>query len=417
MAVPKTTDFLVIGGGVMGLTVTLELKRRHPDLEVVLLEKEENLGLHASGRNSGVLHAGFYYTANSFKARFTREGNRRLTEYCLHRGLPINRCGKLVVAKTEQELEGLDTLLERGRNNGVDLQEVSEEEASDIEPHVQTVGRALYSPSTSTVDPRTIIKALMEDAQAAGVRLKTGVAYLGKYGNAIQTSRGQIQAGYTVNTAGLYADRIARDFGFSQNYRILPFKGLYVYSNKPDCPLRTHIYPVPDLKNPFLGVHFTVTVNNQVKIGPTAIPAFWRENYTGLGNFSFNEFLEILLLEAELFARNRFGFRRLAFTEMQKYYTPRMVSMAQNMVHGLDMNAFRKPGKPGVRAQPVNLEERKLEMDFLYEGDKASFHLINAVSPAFTCSFPFSEFLVDRIQEMFSDAAKSPEEKIRNESI
>ncbi|HKJ89270.1 MAG TPA: FAD-dependent oxidoreductase, partial [Gammaproteobacteria bacterium] len=209
MSFPKTTDFLVIGGGVMGVTMALSLKRRHPDCTVTLIEKEPEFGRHASGRNSGVLHAGFYYTADSLKARFTREGNRRLTEYCLERGLPINRCGKLVVARDEGELERLGTLLERGRTNGVELREVSAEEAREIEPHARTVGRALYSPTTSTVDPGAVMASLVSDAEAAGVDLRAGVAYLGREGGAVRTSAGRVEAGYMINAAGLYADRVA----------------------------------------------------------------------------------------------------------------------------------------------------------------------------------------------------------------
>ncbi|MCF8026697.1 MAG: FAD-dependent oxidoreductase [Desulfobacteraceae bacterium] len=381
----------------MGVTLALELKRRYPDCSITLLEKEEAFGLHASGRNSGVLHAGFYYTANSLKARFTREGNRQLTEYCKERRLALNQCGKIVVAKNEEERHGIRTLLHRGQVNKVEVQHVTEAEAQELEPHARTVGEALYSPTTSTIDPTEVMRELVLDAQHAGVRLVTQTAYQGRTKDGIRTSSGIIQAGYVVNAAGLYADRIARNYGYAYDVRILPFKGLYLYENGESCSLRRHIYPVPDLRNPFLGVHFTITAKGKAKIGPTAIPALWRENYSGLKNPRWGELAEVARLGCGLFLNNRFGFRTLALQELPKYTRRHLASLAGKLVEGVDMRKFKIWGKPGIRAQPVNLRTRKLEMDFLYQGDNHSFHLLNAVSPALTYSLPFSAYLVDRI--------------------
>ena len=396
----KTTDFLIIGAGIIGLNLALSLKRRYPDASITLLDKENSSGAHASGRNSGVLHAGFYYTADSMKARFTREGNRLLTEYCLERGLSINRCGKLVVAQDESDLAGLDELVSRGRNNGVSLEQISVAEAREIEPRVKTIDRALYSPTTSSVDPKEILASLEKDAEAAGIKVRYNTSYIRQTSMGVETSTGTISAGYIVNTAGLYADKIARDFGFSEDYAILPFKGLYLYSEEPVGSVRTNIYPVPNLENPFLGVHYTISVDGKIKIGPTAIPAFWREHYSGLTNFRSSEFLEIITREAELFIRNSFGFRTLAFHEIQKYFRSKMVALAANMLDGVSPDQYRHWGKPGIRAQLFDLKNHKLEMDFRFEGDNRSFHVLNAVSPAFTCSMPFSQYLVDEIERL-----------------
>ena len=311
--VNRNPDFLIIGGGIIGLNLALQAKTRHPGARVVLLEKEDACGKHASGRNSGILHAGFYYTADSLKARLTRDGCRRLTEYCVDRGLRINRCGKLVVAKNESELDTLDELLRRGERNGVDLQEISRSEAEEIEPRARTYERALFSPTTAAIDPSEVMKSFLDDASAAGIEIHTDTAYLGVNGNGVKTSRGVFSAGYVINAAGLYADKVARDFGFSEDYRILPFKGLYLYQRQDAAPLRTNIYPVPDLQAPFLGVHLTVTVDGRVKLGPTATPAFWREHYTGFDNFRPGEMSEVVFREALFFIRNDFSFRRLAF--------------------------------------------------------------------------------------------------------
>ena len=272
------TDFLIIGGGVIGVNLALQAKKSYPDAVVTLIEKEADCGEHASGRNSGVLHAGFYYTADSLKARLTRDGNRQLTEYCAERNLGINHCGKLVVAKNADELPVLDELLVRARHNGVELQDISAAEAAEIEPRVRTYERALFSPATASVDPREVMREFVADARRSGVRILNGTRYLGTRIGGISTTQGDIDSGYVINAAGLYADRVARDFGFAENYRILPFKGLYLYANDTSAPLRTNIYPVPDLRNPFLGVHFTVTASGAVKIGPTAIQPFGGNN-------------------------------------------------------------------------------------------------------------------------------------------
>jgi L-2-hydroxyglutarate oxidase LhgO len=424
--VPRTTDFLVIGGGVIGLTAALEVKRRWPDQSVLLIDKEPGLGRHASGRNSGVLHAGFYYTADSLKARFCRDGNRELTAYCQERGLRINRCGKLVVAKGTEDLAGLDELSRRAEVNGVRLESVTAGEAGRIEPRVRTHERALWSPTTATIDPAEVMAALGEDARASGIEVLLGTEYVGrKDGRAerrndktaggredrspfpasrsaaqsIETSRGLVEAGSVVNCAGLYADRVARDFGFSERYRILPFKGLYLYGAD-DERLNVHVYPVPDLDNPFLGVHFTVTVDGHVKIGPTAMPAFWREQYEGLGNFRLGELADVMWREAGLFLRNEFGFRRLAVRELAKRSRRQITGLAAALVSGVTAQRYRRWGAPGIRAQLFDLTTRRLEMDFRCEGDHRSFHVLNAVSPAFTCAMPFARYVGDRIARL-----------------
>lgn len=393
------TDFLVIGGGVIGLGLALEMRRRHPDARVMVLEKEEACGLHASGRNSGVLHAGFYYTADSLKARFTRDGQRAMAAYCEERGLGINRCGKLVVARSEEDLAGLDELLRRARANGVEVHEVSAAEARELEPRARTVERALWSPSTASVDPAEVMASLARDAAAAGVEVRAGTRYLGRTADGVLTSGGKVSAGYVVNAAGLYADRIARDFGFSEDFRILPFRGLYLYADAGDGFLRRHVYPVPELRYPFLGVHFTVTAAGRVKIGPTALPALWREHYGGLDGFRWDEFLEVGRRVAGLLRADDFEFRTLARRELPKGWKQRLVRLASGLVSGpIDRLGWRW-GKPGIRAQLVNVRERKLEMDFRYEGDDRSFHVLNAVSPAFTCAFPFAGHVLDQIDQ------------------
>lgn len=394
-----TTDFLIIGGGVIGINIARSLKKRFPDSTVTLLEKEESCGLHASGRNSGVLHAGFYYSPDSLKAKFTRVGNQALTAYCEAKKISLNRCGKLVVAQSHRDLTALDELIKRGKNNGIRLEELTEKDARQIEPRVKTHQRALFSPSTSTVDPVQVMRAMKDDAVKEGVEIRTGVQYLEKRGETVRTSAGDYDAGYVVNAAGLYADQIARGYGFSERYRIMPFKGLYLYSDEPAGAIRTNVYPVPDLKNPFLGVHFTVTMDGRAKIGPTAIPALWREHYQGTGRFKMSEFATIMAQTISLLVSSRFGFSRLAAQEALKYSRARMVSLAGALLEGVKAEHYRRWGKPGIRAQLVNIATRTLEMDFVLEGDSKSMHVLNAVSPGFTCALPFSDYVCDRIAQ------------------
>jgi L-2-hydroxyglutarate oxidase LhgO len=395
----QTSDFLIIGGGIIGVSIARELRRTHPTSSITVLEKELELGRHASGRNSGVLHAGFYYTADSLKARFTREGNIALTSYCEERGLPLNRCGKLVVARSESDHSQMDELLRRGQANGVPLDSITESEAKRIEPRVKTCERAIFSPTTATADPLTVLQAMREDAIAEGIRFSTGSRVDTFRDGLLRTSEVDWSAGYVVNAAGLHADQIAQKFGFAEHYRIVPFKGLYLYSDEPSGAFRTNIYPVPDLRNPFLGVHFTVTVDGRAKIGPTAIPAFWREQYEGLSNFDAADCVTTLWRELGLILFAGFDFKRLAVEELAKYNRHHLVTLAGELASGVHPRDYRRWGRAGIRAQLLDTRTRKLEMDFVLQGDGKSMHVLNAVSPGWTCSIPFAKHIVSEIQK------------------
>ncbi|MGZ3699615.1 MAG: NAD(P)/FAD-dependent oxidoreductase, partial [Bdellovibrionota bacterium] len=185
--------------------------------------------------------------------------------------------------------------------------------------------------------------------------------------------------------------------GFSKGMVILPFKGVYLKYTGDQLVMKTHIYPVPNLANPFLGVHYTVTVDGVVKIGPTAIPAFWRENYQGWSRFRVREFFQVLYWEILLFLKNSFGFRDLALTEFKKYRKSVLRKLARKMVRDMDEDYFSEWSRPGIRAQLLETSTLKLIQDFVVQGDDHSIHLLNAVSPAFTCSFPIARYVVDRI--------------------
>lgn len=362
-------DYLVVGAGVIGLAVARELKLRAPASSVLVIEKEPDLARHASGRNSGVLHAGFYYTADSLKAKLTQQGNQEWKALLKERGVPVLECGKLVVAASDDDLPGLDELLRRAAVNGVPLERHGD--------------RALWSPTTAVVDPVAACRAL-----ADGLEIR--------YNEPFDPTRHT--AGHVINCAGLYADRVARHFGVGRDYTLLPFKGVYLKAGNPS-PVRfeTNIYPVPNLANPFLGTHVTLLPGGGAKLGPTAIPALWREQYGGLNGFRFSELLAIAWLQARLWLRNDFQFRRLAREEIRKYRPDYLRAVTARLVPGIDLSSFDTWSTPGIRAQLVAKKTMTLVQDFLIEGDHRSTHVLNAVSPAFTCALPFARLVVDRI--------------------
>jgi L-2-hydroxyglutarate oxidase LhgO len=389
-------DYLVIGGGIIGLNIALQIQEKKPTCKIVLIEKEREVAMHSSGRNSGVLHAGFYYSADSLKAKFTRDGNKAMHEFCKQRNLAINECAKVVIATNEDELKGLEELKRRGDTNGVELLWMSEEEVEQKYPNLKTYQKALFSPSTATIDPKEVTREFAKLAVEKGITILTNTKYLQKIDDfKISTTQGDITCKKLINCGGLYADKIAKEYGFAQNYIIIPFKGIYLKDKKNLGTLQTNVYPVPNLTNPFLGVHYTLTINNEAKIGPTAIPAFWRENYKGFRNFKFNEFFQIFYYETKLFFTNAFGFRNLALSEVKKYFKPHLLSLAKILSKDMKLQGYKEWSTPGIRAQLLDTNTLELVQDFVVQGDEKSIHVLNAVSPAFTSSIPFAKWVVE----------------------
>ncbi len=394
----KIYDFAIIGGGIVGLTIAENLIKKNKNAKIAIFEKENSLALHSSGRNSGVLHAGFYYTADSLKAKFTRDGNFAMKKFCVDNKLKLNYSQKVVVAKNKDEDSTIYELYERGIKNNVDVKIINKNELKKIDDNVKTYDVSLYSPNTATVDPVEICKKLEFNLSQKGVSFFKNTPFISINGSkSFLSSENRIfHYEKLINCAGLYADKIAKKFGYSKRMSIVPFKGIYLKYTGKKPPVKVNVYPVPNLKNPFLGVHYTLTVNNEVKIGPTSIPAFWRENYTGLKNFKLNELVNILLVEGELFLKNSFGFRSLAFDEIKKYNRKHFVNLASSMVYKFDAMGFNKWIRPGIRAQLLNHDNNELVMDFVVQGDNETTHVLNAVSPAWTCSFPFADYIVDK---------------------
>jgi len=395
--VKSGADFVVVGAGIVGLSIANELRARFADASVVVLDKEDRVALHASGRNSGVLHAGFYYSPDSLKARLTRRGNELLKQFCAEHAVEVRSCGKVVVATSPDQLPDLDRLYQRGVANGVELEHIDEAQLAELEPLARTCERALWSPTTAVADPVAVTRAMAAELRRRGGELVTDAQVVGRFEGGLQTTTGRWHAGHVVNAAGLYADRIAALFGFCDDYAVLPFKGLYWYSSWPKGRLRRHVYPVPDPRNPFLGVHLTVTADGGSKLGPTAIPAMRREDYGRYPGFSLTESTQIAKLYPTFLRSDHHDAAALVRSEVPKYNRRLLVEQCRALVPSVDQRDFRTRGRPGVRAQLIELATGRLEMDFVVRGDAASTHVLNAVSPAWTSSLAAAEYVVDQI--------------------
>ena len=408
----ESFDVAVVGGGIVGLALADAWLARNPGDRVIVLDKEPTVGLHASGRNSGVLHAGFYYAPDSLKAQLTRKGNQQLHEFCNERGVPILESGKVVVTQSYDEVPRLEKLFERGVANGCTLDVIDENQLAEIEPLAKTHGKALWSPLTAVSSPTGVTQGLAERVLERGgeIRMNSPVTKAGP-GWVEVAGIERITVGHLINAAGLYADRVAHWFGVGLEYRMLPFKGLYWYGNWPKGTLKRHVYPIPDLRNPFLGVHVTVTIDGAVNLGPTAIPAFWREDYGNLSDFVLEEAWQIASLYPRFLMSKHHDVPGLLRTEFPKYVRSHLVKQAQALVPSVEVRDFKTKGKPGVRAQLFHLPTRKLEMDFIVESGAQSTHVLNAVSPAWTSALAVGDYVVARIHDGVSMGEKSDQEK------
>ena len=381
---PEKYDHLIIGGGIVGLSVGLELLNKYPNARVLLVDKEDKTGLHASGRNSGVLHAGFYYSPDSLKAKFCRQGNLELREIIAADSIPLNECGKVVVAQNEEDLVRLEALFQRGITNGVNLELLPEADLAKVEPLAKTFKKFLWSPMTAVSNPEMVTESIKNRFLKRGGQIRTNAnASWNKDGGASIDGQ-EIKADNIINAAGTGAIHLAHSAGVGHDYSQLPVLGLYKITPRANLPLSRLVYPVPNPKNPFLGVHFTLTVDGSVKIGPTAIPIFSRESYAGFGGLSPKEILNIVGIYPKFLSSKHHDVLGLIKTEMPKYLQRHLVTQAKALVPSVDPKDFKERGKPGIRAQLLDIKNKKLEMDFVVRGDDNSTHLLNAVSPAWT---------------------------------
>lgn len=387
-------DFLVIGGGIVGLSLGRELLRTKQNARVIILEKESSVGSHASGRNSGVLHAGFYYSPDSLKAKFCLEGNYALRGLIRQHQIPIITCGKVVIANTEEDLERLDVLFERGSRNGVALVRESAANLHKFEPLARTHKEFLWSKNTAVSDPLAVTQLIAQLFLDSGGEIEYNSWARILENGLVDSGTRLIRADRIINAAGTNAIHIAHELGVGEKYSQLPVLGLYKYCEKADLPLRTLVYPVPNPKNPFLGVHFTLTVDQKVKIGPTAIPILGREQYSLAGKFDALDVMSSSKSVWSLFQESPVGLTKLAYTELPKVSTRKLVRDGKQLVPNVSHSIKWKKKRAGIRAQLVNLETKSFEMDFVIESEGNFVHVLNAVSPGWTSAIPFAQHIV-----------------------
>jgi len=398
VVINKEYDHIIIGAGIIGISLGLALLERNPSRKVLIIDKENKPGVHASGRNSGVLHAGFYYSPDSLKAKFCRLGNLELRKFCKENNLRILETGKVVVCQDKQDVLRLEELYRRGVENGVDIELHSFQELSRIEPAAQTIDKFIWSPTTAVGSPKDVIEKLSEKfVKSGGKFLFNQKVKLIKKNNEvlIQTKSANYFAKAIINSAGAYAAELAKQVNVGREYVCMPFLGAYKKTNLLSQNPKRLVYPVPNPVNPFLGVHTTITLNNELKIGPTAFPVIGKEQYKAIDWFSFKDLAEFLSSSRALLRSNSVNLLGLAQEEVLKLFTKPLLKRTQKLSDSLQINKNWVKHPSGIRAQIINTKTKTIEMDYIVESDKNVVHVLNAVSPGWTSSLPFARWVVE----------------------
>jgi len=391
-------DYVIIGAGIIGISLGIELLTQKPTKKILIIDKETRPGVHASGRNSGVLHAGFYYSPDSLKAKFCKQGNLELKKFCNTNNLEVKETGKVVVCQDKNDVTRLMNLFERGIANGVEIELLESKELTRIEPAAQTVGKFIWSPTTAVGNPKEIIKKLAEKFTKMGglFRFNSRVKLINKSNEVLIEGDGYIlSATAIINSAGAYASELAKQVGVGHEYVCLPFLGAYRKSEFVAGNPRRLVYPVPNPINPFLGVHTTNTLSDEIKIGPTAFPVIGKEQYKFLDGFNAKELRDFYLATKTLLKSDSVNILGLAKSEGIKLFKRPLIKKAKRLTNALDLNQKWKNYPAGIRAQIVNLDTKVIEMDYIVKSDKNVVHILNAVSPGWTSSIPFSRWIVE----------------------
>lgn len=397
----KKYDLVLIGGGIVGVSTAWQMKLRHPDAAILLLEKESFLARHQTGRNSGVIHAGVYYQPGSLKAAFCKRGREKTLDFCRRFGLPFAQCGKLLVATDIAEYERMAALEIRCVQNGINTERLTASELRNYEPNIVGLG-ALLVPATGITDYRRITEKMADLFRAMGgdIQVDTEIKALkeAKHSVAVQLSSGSIESQYVVACGGLMADRLAKMMGIGIDFRIIPFRGEYYrLSAKHNHLIRHLIYPIPDPELPFLGVHLTKMIDGSVTIGPNAVMGWKREGY-GRFNFDLKDSLQMLGFP---------GFWKVAGNHLRtglceyrdSLYKPGYLKRVKKYCPTLTA-ADLLPYPAGIRAQAV-MHDGSLVHDFLFAESSRSLHVCNAPSPAATSAIPIGAYLCDKVKAKF----------------
>jgi L-2-hydroxyglutarate oxidase len=390
----------IVGSGVIGLSIGIALLKAKPTLKVTILEKEVSLGFHASGRNSGVIHAGFYYSPDSLKAKFCREGNVALIDLIIRNNLDCKRTGKIVVTQNSNQVTDLTELQRRGIENGVELELLEATDLPKFEPLARTDSAFLWSPSTSVADPGQVIKAMAMEFENLGGVLHFNQKVEEIRENSILLDSKNLAANLIFNCAGTHALRLAQNMEIAREFAQLPFMGLYRYTENSLLPLQTLVYPVPDKNYPFLGIHFTVAVDGKIKIGPSAIPILGSEQYQFFRGIDSNDLRQSFTSLRSL-ARSNFNQSwALAKTELPNLKTTTLIEKAAILVPASAKVRTWKKYRPGIRAQLVEKESGLLVQDFKIAKTGQVIHVLNSVSPGWTSSLSFGSWIADQGLEL-----------------
>ena len=396
-------DLVVIGGGILGLATARALRERFPGASIAVLERERAWAAHQTGHNSGVIHSGIYYAPGSLKARLCRAGNASMVAFCRAEGVPVEVCGKLIVATDASELPRLEALLERGLANGLAPRRADPGEVRELEPHVRALA-AIHVPSTGIVDYREVCAALVRQLHAAGVelRLGSGVNRMERAGNAsaaghaLETDAGEFRAGWVVNCAGAQSDRLARAAGADPGARIVPFRGEYheLVEGRRDL-VRGLVYPVPDPALPFLGVHLTRMIDGSVHVGPNAVPAGSRDGYTWSA-VSARDLAATATWPGWWRLARRYW--RTGGQEIWRSLSKRaLLAEVRRLLPEVDAEDL-VPAGAGVRAQALARDGRLVDDFLIVESERAT-HVCNAPSPAATASLEIAGHIAGRLPE------------------
>jgi L-2-hydroxyglutarate oxidase len=390
-------DYAVIGGGILGASTAMQLLQARPGSSLVLLEKESSLGMHQTGHNSGVVHAGVYYSPGSLKARFCKEGALATVRFCEENGIPFERCGKLIVASDLSELSALDALAQRCKENGIEIERLDAAELKRREPHILGVAGFLV-PATGVTDYVAIVGAMRKKIEEAGgeIRLDSPVEDIRENSSHVDViaKTGDVAARSVIVCAGIMADRMARLCGIEIDFHMVPFRGEYfrLPPSKNDI-VRHLIYPVPDPKLPFLGVHITRMIGGFITVGPNAVLGIAREGYP---RFSFNmkDAMETLFFPGFwLMARKNLAF---GLTEMWNALNRRgYLAVCRRYCPELKLEDL-EPYPAGIRAQAI-MKDGTLVEDFLIHRTARTLHVCNAPSPAATSAIPIGRHIVELI--------------------
>ncbi len=393
-------DIVIIGGGITGLSLAYQLVKHQITNSIVIIDKENHIGAHTSGRNSGILHAGIYYKPGSLKSKICVRGAKRLKKWALENDLNINQCGKYIVPQDLDLDYQLDVLKTNADRNGARSQIISKEELVEKFPSARTASnRALWSPDTCVVNPLEVLFRLKEILEEHEIIIQTKSEFTTKIPleNRIETSNGDfIEYKHLINTAGIQACKISSQFGVKTQYNVIPFKGEY-WKLKSNSKIRvpSNLYPVPDLNIPFLGIHFTPSSTGQeIYIGPTATLALGKENYHNFENLEGFTLANSVNAIARQYYQNKKGFRKYVHSQSLEWIPLLMHRSAQKLIPELKPEDMEKSQKVGIRPQLYDKMKNELVDDFVCLHGERSTHILNAISPAFTSSFELADYIM-----------------------